>query len=43
VACDRRDLFIKLVDAGGQPGEELEAVLAPACGVRGKWERLQLG
>jgi hypothetical protein len=43
VARYRRDLFIELVDVGGQPGEELEAVIPPACGVRGKWERLQLG
>ena len=43
VARDRRDLVIELVDAGGQPGEELEAVIPPACGVRGQWERLQLG
>jgi hypothetical protein len=43
VARYRRDLLIELVDAGGQPGEELEAVIPPAGSVRGKWERLQLG
>jgi hypothetical protein len=40
---DCRDLFVELVNASGQPGKELEAVSAAACGVRGKVECLQLG
>ena len=43
VARDRRDLLIELIDAGSQPGQELQAVISPACGVRRKWVRLQLG
>jgi hypothetical protein len=43
VIRDRRDLFIELIDAGAQPREELEAIISPACGMRGKRQRLQLG
>jgi hypothetical protein len=37
------DAIVQVVDPGGQPGEQLKAVVAAPCDVRGEGQGLQLG